>query len=323
MVRPLRIEYPGAVYHVINRGNAGLAIFKSKRDREQFLEYLAKMAERFGVRIYCYCLMSNHYHLLIETPEANLSQAMQWLNASYAMYFNVKRSRRGHLFQGRFKSILVEADAYLKQLSRYIHLNPIRVNMVDRLVDYPWSSYPAFVGQEELPNWLEADRVLSTFAKTRKTAQRKYADFVENADIENLKNPSTERTSGMILGRSEFVDWVRKSILKNRKGNIEISGLSDLKPRPGVQDIIAQVADYYGCSQETVNVSGIKNNLPRDVAIYICKKRSGLKTVDLGQQFGGVRGQAISMGSRRVERELNRKPRLQRDIKRILKKIDS
>ena len=147
MARALRVEYPGAFYHVINRGNAGDDIFKSLRDREKFLEYLQTAVEHYGLKIHTYCLMTNHYHLLVETPEANLGRAIKWVNVSYAGYFNRKRQRCEHLFQGRYKAILVDADEYLKQLSRYIHLNPIRAKMVAELCSYPFSSYPAFIGQ--------------------------------------------------------------------------------------------------------------------------------------------------------------------------------
>jgi len=126
MARPLRIEYPGAFYHVMHRGNAKSNIFLSDRDREKFFEYLDSSVERFELKIHTYCLMTNHYHLIVETPQPNLSQAIKWINVSYAAYFNRKRQRSGHLFQGRFKAIVVDADAYLKHLSRYIHLNPIR-----------------------------------------------------------------------------------------------------------------------------------------------------------------------------------------------------
>ena len=130
MTRPLRIEYPGAYYHVVNRGNNQENIFKNDRDREKFIEYLERATDRFSTIIHSYCLMDNHYHLLVETLEANLSLSMQWINVSYATYFNRKRGRRGHLFQGRFKEILIDADDYLKHLSRYIHLNPVRAKMV-------------------------------------------------------------------------------------------------------------------------------------------------------------------------------------------------
>ncbi|UCF90286.1 MAG: transposase, partial [Desulfobacterales bacterium] len=155
MARPLRVEYPGAFYHVINRGNNQEKIFETDRDKEKFLEYLAKAAERFSIVIHTYCLMNNDFHLLVETSEANLSLAMQWVNISYATYFNRKHGRHGHLFQGRFKAILIDADAYLEHLSRYIHLNPVRAEMVSSPADYTWSSYLAFIGTQKAPRFLE------------------------------------------------------------------------------------------------------------------------------------------------------------------------
>ena len=170
MARPLRVEYPGAYYHVINRGNAGENIFIDERDREKFLEYLAKGTERFITKIHTYCLMSNHYHLLIETPQANLSVAIQWLNVSYSVYFNKRHRRRGHLFQGRFKAILLDANEYLILLSRYIHLNPVRAKMVTHPLEYSWSSYPVFAGKRRKPDWLITETVLSYFGKEKKAA---------------------------------------------------------------------------------------------------------------------------------------------------------
>jgi putative transposase len=151
MARPLRIVYPGAYYHVMSRGNEQKEIFKSQRDREKFLEYLASANERYGAIIQAYCLMSNHYHLLLETPEGNLPQIMRHINGAYTTYFNVKRKRSGHLFQGRYKAILVDADSYAAELSRYIHLNPIRVGLAERSEDYPWSSYRSYIGQSPPP----------------------------------------------------------------------------------------------------------------------------------------------------------------------------
>ena len=136
MARPLRIEYPGALYHVTSRGNEQKDVFKSRRDREQFLSYLESAAERYGAVIHVWCLMSNHYHLLLETPKGNLSQIMRHINGAYTTYFNVKRKRAGHLFQGRYKAILVDADAYVAELSRYIHLNPVRAGMVKKAEEY-------------------------------------------------------------------------------------------------------------------------------------------------------------------------------------------
>ena len=187
MARPLRIEYPGAFYHVMHRGNDGKDIFKSNRDREKFLEYVGKAVERYDIKIHSYCLMTNHYHLLIETPHPNLSQAIKWINVCYAAYFNRRRRRSGHLFQGRFKAVVIDADEYLKHLSRYIHLNPIRAGMVDRCKDYPWSSYPVFGGYVKAREWLETDWLLSLFDKSRKIAMERYREFVESVQREKVE----------------------------------------------------------------------------------------------------------------------------------------
>ena len=139
MARPLRICYPGAFYHITARGNERKAIFKSNQDRVKFLSYLETAYKRYGALIHGYCLMDNHYHLLLETPGENLSQVMHHINGAYTTYYNVKRKRSGHLFQGRYKAIVVEKDAYCQELSRYIHLNPVRAGIVKSVDEYPWS----------------------------------------------------------------------------------------------------------------------------------------------------------------------------------------
>lgn len=213
MARALRIEYPDAFYHVMHRGNAGSDIFISQRDREIFFEYLGKAVERYELKIHTYCLMTNHYHLLIETPQANLSQATKWINVSYAAYSNRKRRRSGHLFQGRYKAILVDADEYLTHLSRYIHLNPIRARMVDHLKDYQWSSYPVFGGYSKAPEWLEIRWLLSLFGKDHKQAKRRCRSFVESVQNEKIADPSSDIVGGFILGGADFVNWIKDRFL--------------------------------------------------------------------------------------------------------------
>lgn len=185
MARPLRIQYPGAFYHVTSRGNEQKVIFKSQKDREKFLEYLESAVVRYGAVIHVWCLMDNHYHLLIETPEGNLSQIMRHLNGAYTTYFNVKRKRAGHLFQGRYKAILVETDQYAAELSRYIHLNPVKAGIVDKPEGYVWSSYRNYIGQAKTTAWLEAQYILSSFGSKITAAETKYRQFVE----EKLEKP--------------------------------------------------------------------------------------------------------------------------------------
>jgi len=320
MARPLRIEYPGAYYHLINRGNAGEKIFKSIRDREKFLEYLAKAVERFGIVIHTYCLMSNHYHIIVETPQANLSTAIQWLNVSYAAYYNKKRQRSGHLFQGRFKALLVDADEYLSQLSRYIHLNPVRAKMFDAPADYRWSSYPAFIGKVNEPQWLDTG-LLARFGKKRRQAAKNYQSFVEEIDLKDIENPNSRVVEGFIMGETEFVSWVQKRFLSAKKEDKEIPQLSKLKPRISLDSIVKVVCDEMGCSPEDIKVSGRKKNLPREIAIYLARGLSGLSCTDLGQYFGRVSGAAITMRYNRFSNELSKDKKVNEFVIKFKKQI--
>ena len=148
MVRPLRIEFPGALYHITDRGNERKAVFRDDADRHRLIQCFKEAVEKFGLKIHAFCLMGNHYHLEIGTPRGNLSKTMQWLKTAYTVYFNKRHRRSGHLFQGRYKAALIEKDKYLMALTRYIHLNPIRAGLVIRAEDYYWSSYKDYIRQK-------------------------------------------------------------------------------------------------------------------------------------------------------------------------------
>lgn len=178
MARPLRLEYAGALYHVTARGNGREDIYLSDEDREAWLRLLGQVCERFNWVCHAYCLMTNHYHLLIETPEGNLSAGMRQLNGVYTQAFNRTHARVGHVFQGRFKAILVDRDAYLFEVARYIVLNPVRAGMVADVEDWPWSSYPEMVGEAPALPWLNARGLLSMFSDRLGRARQKYIDFV-------------------------------------------------------------------------------------------------------------------------------------------------
>lgn len=321
MARPLRVEYPGAFYHVINRGNAGENIFKSLRDREKFLEYLETASSRFSIRIHTYCLMTNHYHLLVETPEANLSRAIQWINVSYAVYFNVKRRRRGHLFQGRFKSLLVEAEEYLKHLSRYIHLNPVRAKMVESVSDYPWSSYPFFIGNLKMPQWLSGDWLLSQFGKDLREAKRNYKAFVEGVDPWSLENPGKSPVGGFILGSLDFVNWVKAEFFSSEHDSREKPQLKALKPGVEMGDIVTKAGEWFGVKPEQILTKGKKKNLARDVAIYLSRNLTSLSGNDLGLYFGNVSGAAITMRYKAVAEQIKEDKKLKSRIKRLEKRL--
>lgn len=321
MARPLRVEYSGAVYHVINRGNAGENLYRNSRDREKFLSYLERAVERFSIKVHAYCLMSNHFHILMETLHPNLSKSVQWINVSYAVYFNRKYKRNGHLFQGRFKSVLVDADSYLKQLSRYIHLNPVRAGIVDRPTDYDWSSYTAFVGKRIAPEWLETHWLLSQFGKKRKEAHANYKDFVESLDAKKLENPEKELTGGFILGTPDFTRWVKESFLADRTDDKEIPQLRQLKPAIKVEMVVEAVRVEFNQDEEFLLNKGRKRNIARDTAIYLARDLTGESGKALGEYFGKMSGAGITRRYNYMSKSINTNEKLRRQVNQLRKKI--
>lgn len=184
MARPLRICVPGGVYHVIARGNERAAIYRDEADRFRFLQALAHVVDRFGWLCHAYCLMGNHYHLVVETPRPNLPTGIQQLNGPYAQRFNERHGRCGHVFQARYRSILVEKDSHLLALCRYVVLNPVRAGLCPRPDAYYWSSYQATAGQAPAPRFLVTDWILGNFATSRRTAEARYRAFVAEGEPE-------------------------------------------------------------------------------------------------------------------------------------------
>jgi len=265
------------------------------------------------------CLMTNHYHLLVETPQANLSRAMKWINVSYAVYFNRKRSRRGHLFQGRFKSILVQTDEYLKQLSRYIHLNPLRVKMVEDLGAYKWSSYPAYIGQAKAPKWLETVFLLGLCGRKRRTALLQYHETA----IEAVKNPAKDLVGGFMLGDTAYVDWIKKTFLSACTVGKEIPQLRKLHPRRNIETVIETVCNEYNCNADQILRKGRKKNVARDIAIYLARELTDESGVALGKFFGNITGAGITVRYNHLAGQIAKNRRLRGTVDRIRKRVSS
>ena len=203
MARPLRLSFPGAVYHVTSRGNARHDIVADDRDRSQWLSLLAHVVDRYGWLCHAYCLMDNHYHLVIETPKPNLSIGMRQLNGRYTQAYNRRHEQVGHVFQGRFTAILVEKDAHLLELCRYVVLNPVRAKIVSHPRLWVWSSYRATVGETKAPGWLTTDWILSQFGQRGGPAQARYRTFV--AEGRGRPAPWEQLTGQIYLGSEKFV----------------------------------------------------------------------------------------------------------------------
>ena len=313
MARPLRIQYPGAFYHVTSRGNERKAIFKSNRDRTKFLSYLESASERYDAIIHAYCLMDNHYHLLLETPRSNLSQVLHHINGAYTTYFNVKRNRSGHLFQGRYKAILVEKDAYCHELSRYIHLNPVRAGVADRPSEYIWSSYCYIIGLKESPVWLKDDSILGYFDKDRKIAQRLYRNFVEKVLGKKLADPFKEVFASTLLGKEEFISGAKENWIAYK--NVDTRNVPVLKR-------LMNKPSFEWIDEIVESVVGRDDRLFKKFCLYASHQMVGFSLKETGAYYD-MRGSAVSQSSRRFKQKISKDKKLRQIENEIINRIRS
>ena len=240
MARPIRLEFPNALYHVMSHGNGGENIFVEDANRHAFLELLEELLSRYDVICSAYCLMDNHYHILMETPKANLSQLMRGLNGRYTKYFNKTYQRMGHVFHGRYKAIIVQKECYLLELSRYIVLNPVRAGMTDHPENYTWSSYCASIGKCICPEWLAADNLLGTFHDQRKVAIRLYQQYVREGIGQPFSGNVLQQT---YLGDESFICEVQKHISRKQSDSIHITKGSKKSPKKSIEEIVSAISD--------------------------------------------------------------------------------
>ncbi len=344
MARPLRIDRAGMWYHLTSRGNEGGTIFREDADYLHFLGQLAEGVARFQFRLHGYVLMPNHYHLLVETTEANLSRSMQWLNSSYSQWFNRRHRRQGHLLQGRFKAILVEAQTWGLEASRYIHLNPVRIkrlalgkanrrrlrqrvgkeldqrtiqNRLTTLTQYRWSSYRAYVGRERPPEWLTLEPVLGFLGKRRQVSQRAYRQFVEQGVLEGASLDLYRAVKGQtLLGETAFVEQAQKWLKGNER---EQPALRALGWRPSWEKIVAAVESERGEQWETF--VDRRGDAGRDMALWLARKLGGLSLQQLAGKVGGISYPGVSTALRQMARRLVQEKGLARQVGRIEKKF--
>ena len=255
MTRPLRIIYPGAVYHITSRGNARAKIFQDDSDRENFLSLLGAVVERYNWLCHAYCLMDNHYHLLIETPDANLCTGMRQLNGAFTQTCNRRHKTCGHVFQGRFKAILVDKHKYLLELCRYVVLNPVRAGMVERAEQWPWSSYLATAGLTSASPWLSVDWILSLFAPERNRAQARYRKLVQK--VAHPASPWEALRGQVILGEEEFIERF-KDVIADKQQLREIPRQQRHFGRPGLEKLF-QKNDSKSARDQSIYIAQVKH----------------------------------------------------------------
>jgi len=320
MGRPLRIEYPGALYHVTSRGNEKRRIFLQDSDRLRFLRILEEYHERYGILIHNYVLMNNHYHLILETPRGNLLKVMHGLNGGYTGYFNRKHGRVGHLFQGRYTGILVDRDSYLLQLSRYLHLNPVVAKIVERPEQYKWSSYRSFIREGKQLGWVEYRWLLSQFGRDKKGARKKYKEFVEEGLRKKVEDPFKKVYGQVVLGGEAFRERIRE-LLKGRNLTDGIVAKQKFKEFLNAEDIIRAVARVFRVRVEALNGRRQRGNQARKVAVYLVKRYSGLDNGRVGQLFGGIHYSAVSKVAATLEQELAKDQRLTKLVEAVKSQI--
>ena len=309
MARALRIEFPGAFYHVTSRGNERKPIYADDTDRVRHLSRIAAGVNRFHLLLHAYVLMDNHYHLLLETLEANLAGAMRALNGDYAKQFNRRHRRVGHLFQGRYKAILVDRDDYLVELSRYIHLNPVRAGIVRRADDYRWSSAQAYVGRRAAPPFLTTADLLGRFGRSARQAQSAYGEFLRHGERRPPSpSPLDGVVAGTLLGQPEWVDAMRGQIvtqLTARGGAVdveEIPALSRLRQRPTFDEVIDAVGAATTVARQVITDRHSRGNA-RALAMYLAHALTGLPHREIGAAFGVGRF-AVSKAVTMIGRQL-------------------
>ncbi|MCP4407298.1 MAG: addiction module toxin RelE [Gammaproteobacteria bacterium] len=263
MARPLRIEYAGALYHITSRGDKKSDIYQDDHDRESFLETLGEVCQRYNWILHAYCLMNNHYHLLVETPEVNLSSGMRQLNGVYTQRFNRYHNQVGHVFQGRYKAIIVQKEPYLLELARYIVLNPVRARMVRTVNNWRWSSYRATIRSAPPQARLNTDWLLSCFAKRKLTAIERYKRFV--AEGKNQPSPWIQLQNQVFLGSEKFVDETRKHLPTDK----DLSEIPKPQKRP-----TARPLTYYS-----------KKTRSRNEAIFKAYQSGGYTMKEIGDYF--------------------------------------
>ncbi|OED41606.1 hypothetical protein AB833_09570 [Chromatiales bacterium (ex Bugula neritina AB1)] len=282
MARPQRIEYEGAYYHVMNRGRGRQNVFHGSKYYEVFLLCLEQANKRFGVEINAYCLMGNHYHLLIHTPRGNLGRAMRHVNGVYTQYYNRMKKTDGPLFRGRYKAINIEVSSYLLEVSRYIHRNPVETKkpLVERLEEYQWSSYPAYRNHIDTPEWLNKETVFGELGSGQPT--RSYARYVDHGVDEETERFYSKDNWPVVRGSKEFVENAHRHALSEGR---EVKRVRSVVP---FERVVKIVCEHYDCTEAEVLKSKRgrqERNISRWMAMKLTQENTGMTLLELAKRF--------------------------------------
>jgi len=299
MARPLRVEYRHALYHVTCRGNEKHEIYRDDHDFARRLDWLARTGQTYGWRLHGFVLMPNHDHLFVETPDANLSAGMQYLDGSYASYFNARHRRVGHVFQGRYKAILIEDEGHYFEVSRYVHLNPVRAGLVTRPEQWPSSSYPGYHRIRQVLPWVTYSRVLGEFGRDEVTARKAYRRFIAHGLEHPIDSPLRAAVHGLVLGSDRFVQQVRRR-LEGRRADPGLPQQRRLLSRPPLAEIVRAVAANLGVDRGGWVPGRRSDQIARGVAAYLARDRFGYSATETAKALGYAGPSSVAMAIRRV-----------------------
>jgi len=320
MARPLRIQYPGAVYHITCRGNERKNIFTNYSDRKTFLDILGQSAKIYNVKLFCYVLMDNHFHLLAETPLGNIGEFMRHFNIKYTSGFNRRHKRVGHLFQGRYKSILVDKESYLSLLSRYIHLNPIRTEVMDKkterekieyLENYLWSSLPGYIDYKKTEEFIDYSMVLQEYGGNDIGGRKAYRKRI-SSDIAKPIEIKDKIIGQSILGSDKFIEWIKETYLKG-KIDRECPALRAINRYKAKDEIIAVIEKETG--KGIGQIKEEKGNI-RWIAMDLLYRIGGLKGVEIGKTMN-VDYSTVSQGRKRLREKIQNDKALRILVRKI------
>lgn len=310
MARPIRLDYPETFYHVLSRGNDKREIFRDHHDCSRFLDMVGEMVERFKLEVHAFVLMRNHYHLLVRTKQANLSRAIQWLGVSYSTWFNRRHQRSGHLFQGRFKSFVIENEHYFLALSYYIHGNPIRAGITKQLPGYRWSSYHTYADTKHQVPWLRTDLILGLCGRSR----RKYVK-AQRESFEHSGSVLNDLRHGLYLGGEEFAE----ECLERLKGGShrENPQYRSLLRSQDLQTLTCAVLERLGEEDpDSVLRARWRQHLNRDLAMYILYQLGVYRNEEIGKVFG-IGYTAVREAVKRVQGDLGSNRQLRERVEKI------
>jgi len=321
MARALRIQYPGAYYHLTCRGNDRKRIFGDDKDKEKFLKLLENSLDVYQVNLYSYVLMTNHFHLLVQTPLGNLSEFMRHFNVCYTGYYNYRHNRSGHLYQGRYKSFLIDVDNYLLEVSRYLHLNVVRVHSLrtasldekaNLLENYKWSSLPGYISKKKIEKFINYDLIISMTG-----SRASYYKFIIEGLDKEIKDPFKEIRNGGILGGDKFLKKIKKEHLEYGSSR-EQPMYRELKSgtiKP--EDLINEAAKYFNIKKEEFSIKQ-GNGIKRGIVSELLYKYSGLKQKEIGKILGNIDYSAVSKLRIRLKKNMKE----DEDIRKAFGKLE-